>query len=72
MHHIETEVVRNSLLRAKMSELQLEGEEKFEQDKETIRNTNKLVEKITQLKDESKFIIIKSFFQVRVYFLKFS
>ena len=72
MHHIETEVVRNSLLRSKMSELQLEGEEKFEQDKETIRHTNNLVEKITQLKDESKFIIIKSFFQVRVYFLKFS
>ena len=59
MHHIETEVVRNSLLRAKMSELQLEGEELFEKDKDDIRKTNKIVTKIEELKNESKFFIKK-------------
>jgi len=59
MHHIETEVVRNSLLRAKMSELQLEGEELFEKDKDDIRKTNKIVEKIEKLKNEIDDMIPK-------------
>ena len=59
MHHIETEVVRNSLLRAKMSELQLEGEELFEKDKDDIRKTNKIVKKIEELKNESEFFYKK-------------
>jgi len=50
MKYIETEVVKEALLRKKLSELQLEGEKIYSKDKETILKTNLLVDKLLELK----------------------
>ena len=54
MHHIETEVVKESLLRRKLSALQLEGEEKYKKDKTVIKETNEIVDQLLYLKNKSK------------------
>ena len=53
MHHIETEVVKEALLRQKMAELQFEGEELYKVDKETIEETNKIVQELLTIKSNS-------------------
>lgn len=55
MNHIETEVVKETLLRRKLSELQLEGEKMYQLDKEVIEETNKVLDQLLVLKSDSKF-----------------
>ena len=55
MHQIETEVVKESLLRKKLSELQLKGEEKYHKDKVIIQKTNKIVDELLEIKALSMF-----------------